>query len=473
LKLFPAAKLSSFIESSTMSSSEGTSEQLEARLADLTTRAAAKDAVKDHNAAAELYSQATEIQAELNGEMSVENAGLLYAYGKSLYNVAVGKSDVLGSKIAGEPTSSETAKPTGSASASEGLIKAAVSSSASKGNLSEDQSQGPSQKNQFFQFTGDENFEDSNSEDGDSNKAEEEEDDDFANAFEVLDLARILLGKKLEQMETDSADKGKVTEIPPAVRHIKERLADIYDLQAEISLEGERFHDAVTDLRAALELKEALLPLEDPSLAECHYKLSLALEFSSVTREQDGDEPSQDDKPAVMDVPLRDEAVQHMETAIESCKIRMAQEEQKLKNGEIQDEDKVNATRRKITNVKEIVADMEQRVSVRMIVESTLYFTFADSLIIKLLDLRRPPVSVNDPGQATDNLDALNGILGQIIGKSSTEQKARLDEVAKGANDLSSLVRRKAPSNSSGSKRPNESFEQEENAKRAKTEDLS
>lgn len=82
-------------------------------------------------------------------------------------------------------------------------------------------------------------------------------------------------------------------------------------------------------------------------------------------------------------------------------------------------------------------------------------------------------MSINDPGQDSDNLDTLNGILGQIIGKSSAEQKARLDEVAKGANDLSSLVRKKAPSTSSSSKRPNESAEQEDNAKRAKTEDLS
>jgi HAT1-interacting factor 1 len=92
---------------------------------------------------------------------------------------------------------------------------------------------------------------------------------------------------------------------------------------------------------------------------------------------------------------------------------------------------------------------------------------------MKLVDLLRPPLSINDPSQNTDSLNTLNGIIGQIIGKSPAEQKARLDEVAKGANDLSSLVRRKTPSNSSNGKRPNESAEQEGNVKRAKPEDLS
>src|SRR5271156_5779939 len=66
------------------------------RLTDLIARATAAYAIKDYSPAAELYSQATELQAELNGEMAVENADLLYSYGKCLYFVAVSKSDVLG-----------------------------------------------------------------------------------------------------------------------------------------------------------------------------------------------------------------------------------------------------------------------------------------------------------------------------------------------------------------------------------------
>ena len=73
-----------------------------ARLDDMKARATLKYAVKDYNAAAELYSEATELQAELNGEMSSQNAELLYNYGRCLYHVAVKNSDVLGTKVAGE-----------------------------------------------------------------------------------------------------------------------------------------------------------------------------------------------------------------------------------------------------------------------------------------------------------------------------------------------------------------------------------
>jgi HAT1-interacting factor 1 len=65
-------------------------------------------------------------------------------------------------------------------------------------------------------------------------------------------------------------------------------------------------------------------------------------------------------------------------------------------------------------------------------------------------------------------MDALNGILGQIIGKSSEEKKAALEDVTKGATDLSSLVRKKAPSST---KRQHDSTEEAGTSKRAKTEE--
>jgi HAT1-interacting factor 1 len=168
--------------------------------------------------------------------------------------------------------------------------------------------------------------------------------------------------RKLDGIESSSGDIGRASDISSAVGPIKERLADIHDLQAEISLEGERFSDAVSDLKAALALKETLLPLEDPSIAECHYKLSLALEFSSITRQSDGENSTHNGQITSADSAMRKDAIKHMEIAIKSCKLRMSQEQQKLDNGEITIEDKVTAAKRKIANVKDIVADMEQRV---------------------------------------------------------------------------------------------------------------
>lgn len=338
---------------------EETPEQLRAQLANLTERANAREALKDYNTAAELYSQAMEIQAQLNGEMSPENADLLYAYGKSLYNVAVSKSDVLGTKVAGkaadsEPAPAQPSNKSGSKSTGQGATQ--------KGATGETGQTKTEENRPYFQFTGDENFDVSDSEEGEDaeNEGPDEEEDDFANAFEVLDLARVLVLRKLEDVENKDSSSGKAADMPPEVKTLKERLSDIHDLQAEISLEAERFADAVSDLRAALELKESLFPFEDPTVAECHYKLSLALEFDSVHKAEDGT-VSEDQSGA--DTEKREEAIKHMEKAIESCKVRMAKEQSKLDNGEVTDEDKVAAAKRKIGNVKEIVADMEQRVS--------------------------------------------------------------------------------------------------------------
>jgi HAT1-interacting factor 1 len=69
----------------------------------------------------------------------------------------------------------------------------------------------------------------------------EDEQDDLEAAFEVLDLARLLFGKRLEEPEEDEGKgKGKSVGDSSMTRHIKERLADTHDLLAEISLENER-----------------------------------------------------------------------------------------------------------------------------------------------------------------------------------------------------------------------------------------
>ncbi|KAL5048536.1 hypothetical protein BDW71DRAFT_177934 [Aspergillus fruticulosus] len=392
------------------------------RLEALIKRAAAKDAMKDYNAAAELYSEATEIQAKLNGELSLENADLLFTYGKALYNVAISKSDVLGSKVAGKaqtlPAPEGKSAPSKLVPVADNLIKNAVASSSSVAELQEAGSE-HNQNKPYFQFTGDENFDTDSEEENEDNAAEgdddDDDDDDFANAFEVLDLARILYHKKLNGL--GETGKGKSTEPVPKLRDIKERLADTYDLQAEISLEGERFTDAITDLRTALELRQSLFPMEDPSIAECHYKLSLALEFGAV-KHVDG--PEAETKPAKVDEEMRKEAVTQMEMAIESCRIRMSQEQGKLETDASLDEDRRTALTRRIANVKEIISDMEQR----------------------LLDLRRPPVSAEE-GLDGQGENMIKGILGQLMGEPDSNKQSLLDVATQNATDLTAFVKRK------------------------------
>ena len=155
------------------------------------------------------------------------------------------------------------------------------------------------------------------------------------------------------------------TEESPEVRLIKERLADTHDLQAEISLENERFVDAISDSRAALELRKQLHPQESSLIAEGHYKLSLALEFASVTavreaqREQDAG-PRGKPEDAQVDMELRDEAAVEMEAAITSLELRTKKEESELPNLPVE---KKEEQQKSIADAKEMIEEMKQRVS--------------------------------------------------------------------------------------------------------------
>ena len=356
-----------------------------ARFTDLTAQATAKYAVKDYAAAAELYSRATEMQAAINGEMSPRNADLLYAYGRCLYHVAVSNSDVLGTKVAGEKSAPQKTKSQKKneileTNGEQGLAEEVVASAVEEKDSVKPEETTTTESKPYFQFTGDENYTDSDEEQeaagGEEGQAEAEaedddDDDDFSNAFEVLDLARLLLQRRLEEVtsmdtgtEGEGGGGGGGSTASETTRQLKERLADTYDLQAEISLEGEQFPNAVVDLKAALELKEELFPLESSLLAEAHYKLALALEFSSVTQQKDANGEVDATKGGVVDEAMREEAAKEMEAAIASCRARIEKEEKALANSSSAEGGNTNAnvTRESIDDVKEMVRDMEQRV---------------------------------------------------------------------------------------------------------------
>ncbi|KAL8729412.1 MAG: hypothetical protein Q9166_004742 [cf. Caloplaca sp. 2 TL-2023] len=424
----------------------------QSELEDLIAQATLKYSIKDYDAAAELYSQATELQAELHGEMAAGNADLLYAYGRCLFHVAVRSSDVLGSKVAREKQQARSDRPRKRKEKKDSVTIDEMTNGKTnmdKGTAihnTEDKEgtaksgDGQSQDGKpYFQFTGDENFDDSDEEadgqqpDGGAGEAAEEE-DDFANAFEVLDLARVLLLKRVQEEDEQEQRKLQLeTSHSDRVRQLKERLADTYDLQAEISLEGERFSNAVGDLRAALDLKKALFPEQSSLIAEAHYKLSLALEFTSVTQPKTEDGTADIGDEAFVDEAVREESAKEMEAAIASCKLRISKEEDHLHAKEgasevaIADASKQNIRQQDIDDVKDMVADMEQR----------------------LIELRQPPVSINNPSKSGDGdgITPLGGILASILGESPAAQRVRLDEAAKGAKDLSELVKRKPTTN--------------------------
>lgn len=115
----------------------------------------------------------------------------------------------------------------------------------------------------------------------------------------------------------------------------------------------------MSDFKECLALKQSLLPEEDEQIAELHYKLSLALEFGSITRTE-----SDDKKPSAggdnIDEEMRAEAVKELELAIKSTKLKLHNQEVELAESAVSEDNDV--TRHRIAEVKSIVADMELRV---------------------------------------------------------------------------------------------------------------
>jgi len=451
---------------------EGRTKSIMVSLADLIAKANAYYAQKKYEDATELFAQAAEMQAEFNGEMSPENANVLFLYGRSLFRVGQSKSDVLGGKAATDKKNKPTPKAKkdsatavsatkaestdGDRVAEEGVAIVAKEASGLKDGIDELSDE----KKPLFSFTGDENWEGSDDEDEEDAEGDEdeEEEDDLAVAFEVLDLARVLFEKRLETVDEDAADgKGKkVAEgDSPTAKHIKERLGDTHDLLAEISLENEKYPEAIKDSRASLKYKADLYPTESEIIAEAHFKLSLALEFASITSSSEEDGGGDPAAPKQIDQGLRDEAATELEKAIDSTKLKLKNKEVELAMMNAPEENE--ETRKTIADVKDMIADMEQR----------------------LVDLRKPPVDV-DSMLGADN--PMSGILGAALGESSSETAARVEEAKKNATDLSSLVRKKikkeelsADTNGGGSKRKAEDDEpaaaDHESPKKARVDD--
>ncbi|KAI0534979.1 hypothetical protein GGR58DRAFT_480809 [Xylaria digitata] len=442
---------------------EERTKSLNVSLADMVAKATALYQSKKYAEAAEIFSTATERQAELNGEMAPENADVLFLYGRCLFKVGQSNSDVLGGKAPGDKKNpNSVGKPKAKKSQAEsstadapGKEETGAEEVTDEGvamiaeNAGAEEEKLPDAKKPLFQFTGDENFEDSDEEEANGEgQDEEEEDDDLAVAFEILELSRVLFEKQLEEATiTEGPDKEVAAAENKLVRHFKERLSDIHDLLAEISLENEKFPEAIKDCRATLKYKEELHTEDSEIIAEAHFKLSLALEFASMTTtSEDGAEAG----PKTIDEAMRTEAAEELEKAIKSTKLKLQNKEVELATSHAPEDN--DETRRQITDVKEIIADMEQR----------------------LTELRKPPVDM-DAALGQDN--PLTGLLGQALGGSS-EQAARVEEAKKNAKDVSGFVRKKAkeepkaePEEKNGKRKAEEPADGQEDPKKAKVEE--
>jgi HAT1-interacting factor 1 len=136
-------------------------------IADLSAKGSALYAHKNYEEAAEVFSRASVLQAEVNGETSPDNAEILFHYGRSLFRVGQSKSDVLGGPAASEKKKKSSAenkskKPAQTEAQNVTQEGVGIVAEQKEGEKKTEEIKGD--KKPLFQFTGDENFDESDEE---------------------------------------------------------------------------------------------------------------------------------------------------------------------------------------------------------------------------------------------------------------------------------------------------------------------
>ncbi|CAO3567836.1 unnamed protein product [Mortierella alpina] len=203
-------------------------------------------ALQDYELAVEKFGLASEMLGQVYGETNPKCANTLFMYGKALLEHAIQQSSVLGGVT--EKKSKDE-------------LEAVVAAAAGGSSTSASSSAAPNNPRFVFEGDEDEDEEEEGDEEGGAAEGGEEDQDDFAVAWDVLDLARVLY----HRMGTEEALL---------------KLGDVHIALGDVSLESENFEQAVADFREAITVKEARLEPDDRQLAEAHYKLALALEYS-------------------------------------------------------------------------------------------------------------------------------------------------------------------------------------------------
>ncbi|KAL4078755.1 hypothetical protein V8B97DRAFT_1070749 [Scleroderma yunnanense] len=206
-------------------------------------------ALKKYEQAIELYATALELQTKKHGEDAPEMADLYFSYGRALLENAISQASVLGKEA--ESGAVDDEKPAQSNGG--GPILSFSGDGDEEGTV-----------DLFGQAMKEEEEESDGEGEGEGEDGDGEPEDDFNAAWEVLELARSIYEKGKDQDD-----------------EIKLRLADTYIALGDVSLETEKFDQAIMDYSAGLALKADLLPISSRQLAEAHYKLSMVLDLTS------------------------------------------------------------------------------------------------------------------------------------------------------------------------------------------------
>lgn len=250
----------------------------------------AKDyALKKFDAAVESYADACQlysalVQSTSNGSEDIqeEDPELLYLYGQALYQMAVTNNGLFGGADA---KGNENNQEDGEENADDEDVE--------KGNgmfqfsedvpLAEEDDAEEDDQEKEEQDEGEEEPIDEENKDqteGANEQPEEEQQSDFEVAWEILDLSRTLFEQNLSKLTPPSPSSEAAKDLKLEYNSILFKIAEIYDLLGEISLETENFPQSIEDFTKSLDLKTKLFPFNSNLISEIHYKLSLSYEFN-------------------------------------------------------------------------------------------------------------------------------------------------------------------------------------------------
>ncbi|KAI7883693.1 hypothetical protein K492DRAFT_175028 [Lichtheimia hyalospora FSU 10163] len=308
--------------------------------------------LNDYETSVEKLGEACQLLDSIHGELAPESGDAYFSYGRALLQHAIQQNTVLGdSKRQDEAAATTTVS-------------------------SETKPKIPS--NSKFHFE-DDGQEEEDQEQDEQQDDEEDEEDDFQTAWEILDLSRVIL-EKIDDKET------------------RLKLADVHLCLGDVSVETEKFDQALPDYRKALEIKKKLLDQSDRQLAEAHYKLALALEFSTSEEDQAGEEIKN--------------AIQVLKKRIESI------QSDATKDDDVKGKGKATSTddSKEVKEIKQLIVDMEEK--------------------------------VEDLTSRQEKQKETEALLKSFLGAGGQSAVAALNTAT--VNDLSSMIKRKSTNNPDG-----------------------
>ncbi|KAI0759203.1 hypothetical protein BD413DRAFT_617983 [Trametes elegans] len=393
-------------------------------LADTIEHAKRAYALKKYEQAVENYASALEIATKHYGEKASETADLYFAYGKALLENAIAQSSVLGKQEADD--GEDTNEPANSG--------AFLSFSGD----ADDEQPGEDVAVDLFAEAQKAAEEAEAAEEEEEEEDDAEPEDDFNAAWEVLDLARAIYEKQQEE-----SDETKL------------KLADTFITLGDVSLETEKFEQAITDYTAGLGLKTEILPLSSRQIAEAHYKLSIVLDLTSGRL---GD------------------SISHAERALDSVEARLAELRDALSGQGLvkpeQQEASVDTKGKGKAKAPRLLGDdaVAKMTRLQMEAEEKELQGLREDLALKVEELKTAP---NEPAESAPELVAK--ALDAELGPSTPAAPAASSEV----HDLTGLVKKKkknpeangTPANGGVKRKAEDDGEDAQSEKKAKLEE--